>query len=173
MLSPKMEQALNDQINAEFFSAYLYLSMSAYFVATNFDGFANWMRIQYEEETQHALKIYDYINDRRGTVVLQAIEKPQTEWDSPLEVFEASFKHEQFVTGRINALVALAREEKDPATESFLKWFVDEQVEEETSVDAVVQDMKRVQDFPAGMFLLDRELGQRQAEASAGGADAT
>ena len=164
MLSDTMQEALNAQLNAEAFSSYLYLSMAAYFEAENLLGFANWMRVQSEEETMHAMKFYDYINERNGRVLLRALEAPQTEWASPLAAFEDAFKHEQYITGRINDLTNLALKEGDHATWSFLQWFVDEQVEEESSVDAVIQDLKRVADFPAGLFMLDRELGQRGPE---------
>ncbi len=169
MLSEKMQAALNKQINAEMYSAYLYLAMSAYFEAEDLPGMAQWMRLQYEEEVAHALKFYDYIHERRGRVLLGPIEAVQTEWDSPLAVFEAAFAHEQHVTALIHALVDLARQERDYATESFLQWFVDEQVEEEASADAVVQQLRRVGDSASLLFLLDRELGQRQAEV--GGAE--
>jgi len=170
MVSERMVKALNDQINAELYSAYLYLAMSAFFEDANFTGFAHWMRVQAQEEMGHAMKFYDYIIERRGRVQLAALEAPQTSWETPLAAFEDAFKHEQYISGRINKLATLALEEHDHATSSFLKWFVDEQVEEEASVDAVVQDLKRVQDMPAGMFMLDRELGQRApgAEAEAG-----
>ena len=168
MLSDKMQKALNDQINAEMFSSYLYLAIAAYFEEISHPGFANWMRVQSQEEDVHAMKIYDYIIERRGRVKLAALEAPQTEWDSPLAAFEASLEHEQYITSRINDLVKLARAENDYATELFLQWFIDEQVEEESSVDAVVQDMRRVQDFPPGMFILERELGSRAPGAEEG-----
>lgn len=163
MLTEKMEAALNDQVNAEMYSAYIYLAMSAYFEDENFPGFAHWMRLQFEEEMVHALKIYDYVNERHGRAVLTAIEAPPKAWDTPLTAFQTAFEHEQYISSRIFDLVFLAREEKDPATESFLGWFVDEQVEEEASVDAVVQDLRRVEGFPSGLFMLDRELGRRMA----------
>ncbi len=166
MLSEKVQQALNDQINAELFSFYIYLAMAAYFEDQDFPGFARWMRAQAQEEMGHAMRIYDYIVERKGRVALAAIDKPQLAWDSPLAAFQAALAHEQFITGRINALVDLARAENDFATDSFLQWFVDEQVEEEASVDAVVQDLRRVADFPPGLFLMDRELGQRQLGAA-------
>ncbi len=165
MLSEKMQQAINDQINAEMFSSYIYLAMVAYFEDQNFSGFATWMRMQSNEETIHAMKLYDYIIERQGTVVLQAIDAPPATWESPLAAFEAAFEHEQYISGRINDLVTLARAENDHATDSFLQWFVDEQVEEEASVDAVVQDMRRVADFPPGLLMMDRELGQRTSGA--------
>jgi len=161
MISKKMEKALNEQINAEVYSAYLYLSMAAYFEAENLPGLASWMRIQTQEETVHALKFFDFVNERRGRVVLKAIDQPPKEWESPLAAFEASFEHEQMVTGRINDLVNLAVQEKDHATNAFLQWFVNEQVEEETSVDTIVQMLKMGQKAPGAMFMIDRELGQR------------
>ena len=168
MLSNKMEQALNDQVTAEMFSSYIYLAMAAYFEDQNFPGMAQWMRLQSDEETLHAMKFYDYIIERHGRVTLAAIDAPQSEWDSPLAAFENAFEHERYISGRINDLVTLAIEERDHATNSFLQWFVDEQVEEEANVDAVVQDLRRVADFPAGLFMLDRELGQRTAAPEAG-----
>jgi len=161
MISKKMEEALNEQVNAELFSAYLYLSMEAYFNAQNLNGFANWMRVQTQEEVSHAMKIYEFINERSGRVILKAIEGPETEWDSALDVFNAVYEHEQKVTGLINNLVDLAIKEKDHATNSFLQWFVNEQVEEEASADGLVQQLKMMEKAPGGMFMLDRELGQR------------
>ena len=161
MLSEKMQKALNGQLNAELYSAYLYLSMSAYFESLNLAGFANWMKVQAQEETVHAMKFYAHINERAGRVKLGAVEAPGLEWDSPLAVFEAAYEHEQKVTGLINGLVNIAKGETDHATEIFLQWFVTEQVEEEASADAVVQQLKLVGDAPGGLFMLDRELGQR------------
>ncbi len=161
MISKKMEEALNKQVNAELYSAYLYLSMESYFKSENLNGFANWMRVQTQEEVAHATKIYDFINERGGRVTLMAIEGPQTEWDSALAVFKAAYEHEQKVTGLINDLVDLAIKEKDHATNSFLQWFVNEQVEEESSTDEIVQQLKMMENAPGGMFMLDRELGQR------------
>lgn len=161
MISKKMEKALNEQINAELYSAYLYLSMESYFKSLNHNGFANWMRVQTQEEVSHAMKIYDFINERGGRVMLKAIEGPETQWKSSLEVFEAIYNHEQKVTALINGLVDLAIEEKDHATNSFLQWFVNEQVEEEASADEIVQQLKMMKDAPGGIFMIDRELGQR------------
>jgi len=161
MISEKMEEALNGQVNAELYSAYLYLSMESYFKSLNLNGFARWMRVQTQEEVAHAMKIYDFVNERGGRVILKAIEGPLTEWDSPLAVFEAVYVHEQKVTGLINDLVDLAIKEKDHATNTFLQWFVNEQVEEESSADEVVQQLKMMENAPGGMFMLDRELGQR------------
>ena len=161
MISKKMEKALNEQVNAELFSAYLYLSMEAYFKSMNLNGFANWMRVQTQEEVAHAMKIYEFINERGGRITLKAIDGPDTEWDSPLTVFKAVYEHEQKVTSLINDLVDLAIEEKDHATNTFLQWFVNEQVEEESSADEMVQQLKMMEKAPGGMFMLDRERGQR------------
>jgi ferritin len=161
MISKKMEKALNEQVNAELFSAYLYLSMEAYFKSLNLIGFANWMRVQTQEEITHAMKIYEFINDRGGRITLKAIDGPDTKWESPLAVFKAVYEHEQKVTGLINNLVNLAIGEKDHATNTFLQWFVNEQVEEESSADQVVQQLKMMEKAPGGMFMLDRELAQR------------
>ena len=161
MISNKMEEALNEQINAEFYSTYLYLSMQAYFESVNLSGFANWMRAQTQEELIHAMKIYDYVNERGGRITLKSIAEPPTEWKSPLAAFEAAYQHEQKVTELINGLVNLAIGEKDHATNNFLQWFVNEQVEEESSVDEVVQKLKMIERAPGGQFLIDRELSQR------------
>jgi ferritin len=161
MIGKKMEKALNDQINAELYSAYLYLSMVAYFESENLPGFATWMRAQTQEEVVHAMKIYDYVNERGGRIILKAIDEPAAKWKSPLAAFEAAYKHEQLVTGRINDLVDLAIKEKDHAANMFLQWFVHEQVEEETSADAVVQQLKMAEGAPGAMFMIDREMGQR------------
>lgn len=158
MFKEKVQQALNDQVNAELSAYYTYLSMAAYFYAENLPGFAAWMRHHAEEEEFHAMKIYDFINERGGKVVLQPIAGPKTTWETPLEAFEDAFKHERHVTELINKLVDLAIAEGDHATNSFLQWYVDEQVEEEAVVDAVVQDLKRIGDFGPGIFMLDREL---------------
>ncbi|MBI5670585.1 MAG: ferritin [Chloroflexi bacterium] len=167
MLSDRMKTALNDQINMEFGASFQYLAMAAYFEAENLLGFANWMHVQAEEENGHAMKFYHYINSRRGRVTLKALSAPKTEWSSPLEAFQDALKHEQKVTASINNLVNLAIQESDHATNSFLQWFVDEQVEEEASVDAVIQDLKRIGDSSQGLFMLDRELAGRQPEAEA------
>jgi ferritin len=161
MIGKKMEAALNGQVNAELYSAYLYLSMESYFKSLDLNGFANWMRVQTQEEIVHAMKMYDFINERSGRAVLKAIEGPPTQWDSPRAVFEAAYAHEQKVTGLINGLVDLAIKEKDHATNTFLQWFVNEQVEEESSADQIVQQLKMMEDAPGGLFMLDRELAQR------------
>ncbi len=161
MLSKKIEKAINKQINAEFASAYLYLSMSSWFSNRSLDGMANWMMIQFQEEQSHALKFYRYVIERGGTVVLDAIETPEKEWNNPLHVFEETLKHEQLVTSLINNLVDLAKEERDHATESMLRWFVDEQVEEEANADAIVNQLKLIGDKGHGIFMIDREMKSR------------
>jgi ferritin len=161
MLNNDMEKALNAQVNAEMYSAYLYLSMSAFFQSKSLSGFAGWMRVQAQEEMVHAMKLYDFINERAGRVILEQIEAPPTDWDSPLATFEAVYEHEQKVTGHINELVELALEKHDHATNIFLQWFVSEQVEEEDSANDVVEKIKLVGDAKGGLFMLDRELGQR------------
>jgi ferritin len=161
MLNNDMEKALNAQVNAEMYSAYLYLSMSAYFQSKSLGGFASWMRVQAQEEMVHAMKLYDFINERGGRVILEPIEAPPTGWDSPLATLEAVYEHEQKVTGLINELVDLALEKHDHATNIFLQWFVSEQVEEEDSANDVVEKIKLIGDARGGLFMLDRELGQR------------
>ncbi len=162
MLKEVVEKALNKQLNEETYSAYLYWSMSAYFHSIALDGFANWMRIQALEEMTHAEKFFTYINDRGGRVELDKIEKPGLEWESPLAVFEAAFKHEQHISARIDDLVNLALDERDHSTNNFLQWFVAEQVEEEASADDIVQKLKLVGDNKGGLFMLDQEMAQRQ-----------
>lgn len=165
MFSPKMQDAMNEQIQAELYSAYIYLGMAAYYDAVNLPGFAHWMRLQTQEEMAHAMKFYHFIYDRGGSVVLQAIEQPSSEYDSPLAAFEETLAHEQKVTARIHDLYALAVEEKDYASQSFLQWFVDEQVEEEKTASEIVEQIKMIQDSKMGLFMLDRQLAGRQAEA--------
>ncbi|MCJ7510387.1 MAG: ferritin [Dehalococcoidia bacterium] len=161
MIDQRMQEAINKQINAEIYSAYLYLSMSAHFQSVNLAGFANWMRVQWQEELAHALKFYDYVNECGGRVVLQPIEAPPSQWDSPLAVFGDVYRHEQKVTGMINKLVDLAVETRDHATTNFLQWFVAEQVEEEASADEVVRKLKLVDADSSALFMIDRELAQR------------
>ncbi len=161
MLKQKIEKSFNEQITEELFSSYLYLSMSAYFQSVNLPGFANWMRVQAQEELMHAMKFYDYINERRGRVLLKEIKTPQHEWKSPLEIFEDALKHEEYITEKINNLVDLSIKEKDHASNIFLQWFVNEQVEEEASADDIINRLKLVGDSKGGLFMLDRELGTR------------
>ena len=161
MLNETIAKTLNEQINGELFSSYLYISMSAYFESISLDGCAKWMRLQAQEELEHSIKIFNYINERGGRCVMETIEKPQTEWDSPLHVFEDVVKHEQKVTAMINNLVDCAVEERDHATRNFLEWFVAEQVEEEANVGAVCDKMRMVAGDSGGLFALDLELGKR------------
>ncbi len=161
MLSKTVQDAMNEQVNNEFYSAYQYLAMAAYCESVNLPGFAQWMRTQSQEETEHAMKFYDFILDRNGRVVLQAIEGPVIEFGSPLEVFEQALEQEQKVTAMINDLYGLAIEESDYASQAFLQWFVTEQVEEEKNAGDIAQTLKMVGDKSETLFLLDRELGQR------------
>ena len=163
MLSEKMENALNGQLNAEMYSGYLYLSMNAYFKSINLDGFANWMYYQAQEELAHAMKFYEFIISRGGRVRLAQIDAPPDTWDSPLAVFEATLEHEQKVTGLINDLVEKALEEHDHASNIFLQWFVSEQVEEEESVGGVLEQIKLMGEAKGGLFMMDRELAKRSA----------
>jgi ferritin len=164
MLNPKVQDAFNKQINAELFSSYLYLSMAAYFEADNLKGMAHWMRIQAGEENAHAMRFFDYINDRSGRVTLGPIEAPKTEWKSPLEAFEDSYQHEQKITGMINALMNLVGAEKDGASHDFLEWFCREQVEEEAQVELIVAQLKLAGDNGLGRYMIDQQLGQRGAK---------
>jgi ferritin len=162
MISKKIENAINKQINAELWSAYLYLSMSAYFESINLSGFANWMRVQAKEEVGHAMRFYTHLVERRGRITVAAITAPPTTWKSPLNAFEDAFKHEQKVTGMIYDLATMSAAEKDYAAKSMLKWFVDEQVEEESSTDAIVQKLKMIGANTGGLYMLDHELAQRK-----------
>lgn len=161
MLCKKLEDAFNEQITKEFYSAYLYLSMASYFERMNLPGFANWMRIQFQEEQFHAMKFFNYTIERGGKVELGAIEQPQNEWDGVMGVFEATLAHEIKVTKMINDLVYLARDERDNAAEVFLQWFINEQVEEESTAETIIGNLKLANDSPQALFMLDRELGAR------------
>ncbi|MFW6154588.1 MAG: ferritin [Planctomycetota bacterium] len=160
-LDKKMQTALNDQINAEMYSAYLYMAMAADFEANNLPGFGTWMMVQAQEEMTHARKIYDYINERGGRVTLKIIDQPPSEWETPLAAFQAAYEHEQLVTSKIHALVDTATSLKDHPTVNFLQWFVAEQVEEEASADEIVQQLTLMAEAPGALFMLDRELGRR------------
>jgi ferritin len=164
MIKEKMTNALNKQMNAEFYSAYLYQSMSAYFEAHNLRGFAHWMQIQAKEEWDHGMRIYRFLIERGGIVRLDSIKKPPASWKSPLKVFQDSYKHEKEVTGLIDKLLGLARANKDHASEVFLQWFVNEQVEEEAQALEVVEKLKMIKDNTNGIFMMDHHLGQRKAE---------
>ncbi len=161
MIDHKMQDALNKQINAEIYSSYLYLSMAAYYQDLNLPGFANWMRVQVQEENFHAMKFFDALAERGGRVLLDVIAAPPTEWASPLDVFEYTYKHEQLVTSLINNLVDLSVELKDHAANNLLQWFVAEQVEEEANADGIVKKLKLMGDAPGGLFMIDQELAAR------------
>jgi ferritin len=161
MIKEKMLNALNEQINAEQYSAFLYLAMSAYFNEKGLPGFANWMYIQYQEELSHANKFFNYIVERGGKVEIKAIKQMPTEWDGVIEVFKATQEHEQLVTSLINGLMDVAVAESDHATQSFLKWFVDEQVEEEANVQEILDTLNLIGGQGNGIFMLDREMRQR------------
>ena len=161
MINEKMAKALNEQINKEFYSSYLYLQMAAYFEDMGLKGFANWMRVQAQEENSHAHKFYDYLVDRGGKVVLEAIEKPNNDFKSVLDVFEKTLEHEIYVTSLINNLMDVAEEFKDRASLSFLKWFIDEQVEEESNCEDIIAQLKIVDCSGDALFMMDREMAQR------------
>jgi ferritin len=164
MISKKIEDAFNDQINAELYSAYIYLSMSAYLNSADLNGMAHWMKVQAEEEVEHAMKFASYIVERGGRVKYKAIECPQEEWASALEVFKGAYEHERYVTRRINDLMDLSVAEKDYASQVFLQWFVSEQVEEEANADEIVKKLEMIGEGRHGIYMLDKELGGRKAD---------
>ncbi len=163
MISVKMQKALNKHLNEELFSSYLYLSMAAYFESKNLKGFANWMRLQSQEEYTHGMKFYSYIIQVGGTVTLNQINAPKTSWKNHMEVFKETLEHEKFITELVNKLVDLAIIEKDHATNNFLQWFVNEQVEEVATAEDIVNKLEMIGDNKNGLFMLDRELGARAA----------
>jgi ferritin len=164
MLDAKIESALNEQINHELASAYLYLSMAAHFEAENLPGSAKWMRHQAEEEQVHAMKIFDYITDRDGRVRLQALAQPPVEFRSTMDVWERTLAHEQKVSGLIHALYALAEEAKDYPTQALMQWFVTEQVEEEKTARSIMEQVRRIGEASSALFFLDRHLGKEAEE---------
>ena len=161
MIKKSVENALNEQINAEFHSAYLYLSMSAYFLSSGLAGYANWMRIQYMEELAHATRFFDYVNERKGKVKLTPIAEVQVDFSGIVNVFEETLVHEQTVTGLINKLMDISIQENDHATRSFLQWFVDEQVEEEANVEQILDNLKLIKGEGQGLLMMDREMQTR------------
>lgn len=161
MLKEKMQEALNEQINKELFSSYLYLSMSAYAQSLGLQGVANWMKIQAQEELTHANKFFDYIHERNGKVTLKAIDAVDTEFGSVIDLFKRVLEHEEYVTSLINNLVDISIELNDHATRSMLMWFVDEQVEEEASVQEIIDNLKMVEGKGQGLFMIDKELAAR------------
>lgn len=162
MSNTKMFKALNDQVKFEYYSSYMYLSMSAFFADAGLPGCSRWMRLQADEELLHANKFFDYILSRGGKVTLQSIDAPPNSWKNPLDLFQAGLKHEQFVTNRINSLVELALSSKDYATHTFLQWFVTEQVEEEENFNNIINQLKLIKGEGQGLLLIDRDLGSRQ-----------
>lgn len=161
MIKQSVQDALNEQIKHELYSAYVYLSVSAYCEAINLPGFAHWMRAQSAEERDHAMKIYDFINDRGGRVRLQAIEQPPSDFGTPLQIAEKGLEHERMVTGYIERLYELAVKEGDYPTQVMLQWFISEQVEEEKNADLLVEQLKMVGDNRTALLMLDMELGKR------------
>jgi ferritin len=161
MLNEKMEEALNEQINREMYSSYLYLSMAAYSSTIGMPGFAHWFRVQVEEENIHAMKLFDYINNQGGRVRLKEIKEPPTEFGTPMKMFQQTLKHEQFITGSINELVDLANAEKDETTASFLQWYVEEQVEEEENDYEIIDKIKSFEENKSTLAEIDAELAKR------------
>lgn len=161
MISTEMEKAFNDQINAEFYSEYLYLSMKAYVSKLNLPGFVNWFTVQVQEEHAHAMGMFDYVISRGGKIALQAIDKPEIDWESPLEVFEHVLKHEQLVTSLINKLMDVAEQSHDRAALSFLDWYLKEQVEEENNVSNVLATLRLIKNDANALLLLDKDLATR------------
>ncbi|MFC1601717.1 ferritin [Candidatus Sumerlaeota bacterium] len=161
MISKKIQKSLNDQLNYEMFSAYVYMAMQAHLDSIGLQGMANWLKIQTHEEMIHAMMIFNYLNEAGGRVILKTIDAPPEKWDTPLAAFEHAYEHECGVTKRIHKIVDQAQAESDHATNNFLQWFVAEQVEEEASVDQIIQRLKLVADTPGGLFLIDQELAQR------------
>lgn len=161
MLSTKMQAAFNEQIKNELNSAYIYLGMAAYFENQSLPGFAHWMRIQTQEELFHASKFFDFVYERDGEVDLFALDQPSVTYDSPLAAFQAAYQHEQFISGTINDLYALAMEEKDFGSRPLLHWFIEEQVEEEASAKEIIDQLRLVSDSKMGLYMLDKQLGAR------------
>ena len=161
MISKTLEKAINQQINKELYSEYLYVSMQAWFADQNLDGFANWMQVQGQEEHFHAMKFFNYLIERGGSVELLAIAKPPKTFTKPLKAFQMALEHEQFISKSINELMDLAIKESDHAAKSFLQWYVDEQVEEEANADRIVHKLELIKDNPQGLYMLDNELAQR------------
>jgi ferritin len=160
-MNSKLEKAINEQINFELYSAYIYMSMASYLKSLNLNGFSHWMEIQVKEELAHVIRFYNFVHERGGSVEFQAVPKPKATWESPLNVFEDALEHEKIVTSRINNLVDLAIVEKDHAANANFQWFITEQVEEEANAFAVIQQLKLAGNAMTNLFLLDKELGTR------------
>ena len=163
MIKDEVLNALNEQIAREMFSSNLYLSMAGYFQQHNLTGFAHWMRVQAQEETFHANKFFDYVLNRGGKAKISMISEPQADWSSPIEAFEASLAHEQYITESINKIADIVVKEGDHATLVLLQWFINEQVEEESNVQEIVDKLKLIGDFKGGLIMLDSELKLRPA----------
>ncbi len=161
MINKNVEKSINDQINAELYSSYLYLSMASDMEERGLQGFSHWMKSQAQEELMHAMKFYEYLAERGGRALLTAIDGPQTKWKTPLAVMEHVSKHERHVTALINSMMDLAIKEKDHATVEMLHWFVKEQVEEESTAEAIVQKLKLAGDRGNGLFMIDKDLATR------------
>jgi ferritin len=161
MLSKKLTDAINDQIQFEYYSAFIYKAMQAYFEVEDLPGMANWMDIQFQEEMSHAEKMFNFVCETGGHVELQAMAAPKSSYNSPLEIFQESLEHEQIVTSRINDLMDLAQEEKNHAAQIFLQWFITEQIEEEASVSHIIAKLKRVKEDGRGLMMIDQELANR------------
>ena len=161
MINQKMEQAINDQIQKELYSSYLYLAMSAYSETQNLKGFAHWLKLQHDEEKEHAMKLVDYLLERGGKVAYQALEAPPAEFGTPIEVFEQVLAHELYITASIHKLYELAVAEKDIAAQIFLQWFVTEQVEEEANVTEVLEKLKMIGDKSSGILYMDKAMAKR------------
>ena len=167
MLSEKLEKSLNDQITFEFYSSYTYLAMSAFCESSDLSGFANFFRVQAKEELDHAMKLYDYVFQKGGRVILGEIEEPKKEYESMVDLFETGLSHERIVTNRIYDITDIATEEREHATISFLKWFIDEQVEEENNFNSLLKKVKRCENNSAALYMLDDELANRTYMAPA------
>lgn len=165
MIGERLSSAINDQIKNELESYYIYLSMAAYFQSMSMDGMAHYMRCQAHEEMSHAMKFFDHVIERGGRVELQDLRQLKTEWSSPAEAFKDAYEHEQFITGKINDLTTVAREEKDYAAEPMLAWFTEEQIEEEASAGKIVDHLEMIGEDKSALLMLDRELGQRSFPA--------
>ena len=164
MISKTMQDAINEQINKEFFSSYLYLSMAAYFANKNLAGFSNWMRVQADEEREHAMKLYEHLEDRGGRVELKALAAPKTDWASNLEAFQEAAEHEAMITASIHALYEVALQEKDYAAQVLLQWFITEQVEEERNAAEIIADLQLIEERGTAVLMLDKQLSKRNAE---------
>ncbi len=164
MITQRMVDAFNGQINKEIFSAYLYASMEAHFIHMGLDGFANWMKVQTNEELHHARKMMDFVVDRGGKVIFSAIDTPENDWKNIREVYEKSLEHEKFISSEIDNLVTIAEEEKDRASAIFLQWYVTEQVEEEHSIETIIDKLKLTECTGDAVFHLDTEFSGRSSD---------